>query len=211
MPPTPSRPGQYAVEPGVENEEAYFADAASYTLGWTTVAACPVHEQPVETGQNIIANVFVGWDDEDMRSTDRPRYTLGTVPSARTLLWDDGATQWNAREQNVLLNGKATEIEGQWHLVRDGSNDSIVLNLLPQAIGVDQYHLDQSMTWAGRLRQVQSDDGMSLVYTLPLYDVLDSDGDGLASLEDTIGTSPTSEDSDDDGVGDREAYENGQS
>ena len=140
-------------------------------------------------------------------------YTLGTVPSARTLLWDDGATQWSyAREQNVLLNGKATEIDGQWHLVRDGSNDSIVLNLLPQAIGVDQYHLDQSMTWAGRLRQVQSDDGMSLVYTLDQADVLDSDGDGLGdTLEDTIGTSPTSEDSDDDGIGDREDYENGQS
>ena len=87
-----------------------------------------------------------------------------------------------------------------------------MLNLLPQAIGVDQYHLDQSMTWAGRLRQVQSDDGMSLVYTLDQADVLDSDGDGLGdTLEDTIGTSPTSEDSDDDGVGDREAYENGQS
>ena len=85
-------------------------------------------------------------------------------------------------------------------------------NLLPQAIGVDQYHLDQSMTWAGRLRQVQSDDGMSLVYTLAQADVLASDGDGLGdTLEDTIGTSPTSEDSDDDGVGDREAYENGQS
>ena len=71
---------------------------------------------------------------------------------------------------------------------------------------------DRSMTWAGRLRQVQSDDGMSLVYTLDQADVLDSDGDGLGdTLEDTIGTSPTSEDSDDDGVGDREAYENGQS
>ena len=53
---------------------------------------------------------------------------------------------------------------------------------------------------------------MSLVYTLDQADVLDSDGDGLGdTLEDTIGTSPTSEDSDDDGVGDREAYENGQS
>ena len=207
---------KYAVEPGVENEEAYFVDAASYTPGWTTVAVTVPGPRTawLETGQNIIANVSVGWDDEDMRIRLTVHdYTLGTVPSARTLLWDDGATQWSyAREQNVLLNGKATEIDGQWHLVRDGSNDSIVLNLQPQAIGVDEYHLDQSMTWAGRLRQVQSDDGMSLVYTLDQADVLDSDGDGLGdTLEDTIGTSPTSEDSDDDGVGDREAYENGQS
>ncbi|HII77514.1 MAG TPA: hypothetical protein HA267_00655 [Candidatus Poseidonia sp.] len=53
---------------------------------------------------------------------------------------------------------------------------------------------------------------MSLVYTLDQADVLDSDGDGLGNtLEDTIGTSSTSEDSDDDGIGDREEHVNGQS
>ena len=167
----------------------------------------------LETGQNIIANVSVAWDDEDMRVRLIVHdFDLGTAPAARTLLWDDGATQWSyAREQNVLINGKATEIDGQWHLVRDGSNDSMVLNLQPQAIGVDEYHANQSMTWSGRLRQVQSDDGMSLVYTLDQADVLDSDGDRLGdTLEDTIGTSPTSEDSDDDGVDDRTQYVNEQ-
>ena len=207
---------KYAVEPGVENEEAYFVDSASYSPGWTTVAVSVPGPRTawLETGQNIIANVSVSWDDEDMRIRLIVHdYTLGTVPSARTLLWDDGATQWSyARDQNGLLNGKATDIDGEWHLVRDGSNESIVLNLQGQAIGVDEYHLDQSMTWSGRLRQVQSDDGMSLVYTLDQADVLDSDGDGLGNtLEDTIGTSSTSEDSDDDGIGDREEYVNGQS
>jgi hypothetical protein len=207
---------KYAVEPGVENEEAYFVDSASYSPGWTTVAVSVPGPRTawLETGQNIIANVSVSWDDEDMRIRLIVHdYTLGTVPSARTLLWDDGATQWSyARDQNVLLNGKATDIDGEWHLVRDGSNESIVLNLQGQAIGVDEYHIDQSMTWSGRLRQVQSDDGMSLVYTLDQADVLDSDGDGLGNtLEDTIGTSSTSEDSDDDGIGDREEYVNGQS
>ena len=53
---------------------------------------------------------------------------------------------------------------------------------------------------------------MSLVYTLDKADVVDTDGDGLGdTLEENIGTSPTSEDSDDDGTGDREAYENSQS
>ena len=137
-------------------------------------------------------------------------YTLGSVPSARTLLWDDGATQWSyARDQNVLLNGKAVYEDGTWNLVRDGSNDSIVLNPRGQAIGTDEYHADQSMTWTGRMRQVQSDDGMSLVYTLDQADALDSDGDGLANtLGDNFGTSTTSEDSDDDGVNDREEYIN---
>jgi hypothetical protein len=206
---------KYAVEPGVENEEAYFVDAASYTPGWTTVAVTVPGPRTawLETGQNIIANVSVAWDDEDMRVRLIVHdYELGTVPAARTLLWDDGATQWSyAREQNVLINGKATQIEGEWHLVRDGSNESMVLNLQPQAIGVDEYHADQSMTWAGRLRQVQSDDGMSLVYTLDQADVLDSDGDGLGdTLEDIIGTSPNAEDTDDDGVDDRTQYENEQ-
>ena len=112
----------------------------------------------------------------------------------------------------MLLNGKATEIDGQWHLVREGSNDSVVLNLQANAVGVDELHVNQSMTWAGRLRQVQSDDGMSLVYTLDQADVLDSDGDRLGdTLEDQIGTSPYSEDSDDDGRTDREQHESAQS
>jgi hypothetical protein len=102
-------------------------------------------------------------------------------------------------------------VDDQWHLFRDGSNESVALNLHGQAIGVDEYHANQSMTWAGRLRQVQSDDGMSLVYTLDQADVLDSDGDGLGdTLEENIGTSTTSEDTDDDGETDREEHVNGQ-
>ena len=204
---------KYAVEPSVEQDEAYFVDAASYTPGWTTVAVNLPGPRTtwLETGQNIIANVSVSWDDEDMRIRLIVHdYTLGSVPSARTLLWDDGATQWSyARDQNVLLNGKAVYEDGTWNLVRDGSNDSIVLNPRGQAIGTDEYHADQSMTWSGRMRQVQSDDGMSLVYTLDQADALDSDGDGLANtLEDNFGTSTTSEDSDDDGMNDREEYIN---
>ena len=206
---------KYAVEPGVENEEAYFVDSASYSPGWTTVAVTVPGPRSawLESGQNIIANVSVGWDDEDMRIRLTVHdYTLGAVPSARTLLWDDGATQWSyARDQNVLLNGRAEFTDNQWLLFRDGSNESVALNLQGQAIGVDEYHANQSMTWAGRLRQVQSDDGMSLVYTLDQADVLDSDGDGLGdTLEQNIGTSTTSEDTDDDGETDREEHVNGQ-
>jgi hypothetical protein len=207
---------KYAVEPGVENERAYFVDAAAYSPGWTTVAVTVPGPRTawLESGQNIIANVSVGWDDEDMRIRLTVHdYTLGVVPAARTLLWDDGATQWSyARDQNILLNGKAEYVDDQWRLFRDGSNESVVLNLHGQAIGVDEYHANQSMTWSGRLRQVQSDDGMSLVYTIDQADVLDSDGDGLGdTLEDIIGTSPTSEDTDDDGTSDREEHVNGQS
>jgi len=56
---------------------------------------------------------------------------------------------------------------------------------------------------------VQSNDGMSLIYSLDNADVLDTDGDGLGdTLEDGLdGYSATNEDSNDDGVSDREEYE----
>jgi hypothetical protein len=69
------------------------------------------------------------------------------------------------------------------------------------------------MTWTGRFRQVQSADGMSLIYSLDSADVLDTDGDGLGdTLEDGLdGYSALNEDSNDDGVSDRVEYESSQS
>ena len=202
---------KYAVEPGVEQEEAFFVDVAAYMPGWTTVAVTLPGPRTVwlEAGQSIVSNVSVTWDDEDMRIRLIVHdYNLGPVPQARALLWDDGAIQWSyARDQMVHLNGKAVQEDGVWRLVRDGSNDSIRLQPQGQAIGTDSLHADQSMTWFGRLRQTQSEDGLSLVYTLGQADVLDTDGDGLSdTLEDAFGTSITSEDSDDDGVNDRDEY-----
>lgn len=208
---------KYAIEPSVEDEEGYLVDSAAYTPGWTTVAVTFPSPRTswLETGQNVIANVSVTWDDEDMRIRLLIHdYTLGTVPSARTLLWDDGATQWSySRDQNVMINGKAMMEDGQWNLYRDGSNQSIVLNTKPQSIGTDSLHADQSMTWTGRFRQVQSADGMSLIYSLDSADVLDTDGDGLGdTLEDGLdGYSALNEDSNDDGVSDRVEYESSQS
>ena len=204
---------QYAIEPSVEQEKGYFVDAAAYTPGWTRVAVTLPGPRTtwLEAGQNVISNVSVSWDDEEMRIRLIVHdYTLGPVPQARTLLWDDGATQWSyTRDQNVVLDGKAVFEDGRWHLYRDGSNQSIALNPHGQAIGTDEYHADQSMTWTGRLRQVQSADGMSIGYSLDQADALDTDGDGLSdTLEDGFGTSVTNEDSDDDGISDREEYIN---
>lgn len=202
---------KYAVEPSVEEEEAFFVDVAAYMPGWTTVAVTLPGPRTtwLEAGQSIVSNVSVVWDDEDMRIRLLVHdYTLGPVPQARVLLWSDGAVQWSyARDQAVHLNGKAVEENGVWRLVRDGSNDSILLNPVGQAIGTDDLHAEQSMTWTGRLRQVQSEDGLSLVYSLDQADALDTDGDGLGdTLEDAFGTSITSEDSDEDGMNDRDEY-----
>jgi len=203
---------KYAVEPSVESSEGFFVDAAAYSPGWTTVAATFPGPRTawLEAGQSIIANVSVAWDDEDMRIRLLVHeYVLGPAPGARMLLWDDGAVQWSyARDQIVHLNGKAVEVEGSWRLVQDGSNLSIDLSPRVQAIGVDELHLNQSMTWSGRLRQIEGAEGVQLTYVLSQADVVDTDGDGLGdSLEESIGTSSTNEDSDDDGVGDRAAYE----
>ena len=206
---------KYAVEPSVEQENAYFVDAAAYTPGWTSIVVTVPGPRTVwlEAGQNIVSNVSVTWDDENMRLRLVVHdYTLGPVPSARTLLWDDGATQWSySRDQNVLINGKAVFENDEWRLYRDGSDESIKIDPHGQAIGTDEWHANQSMTWTGRLRQVQSDDGMSLIYLLDQADAVDTDGDGLSdTLEDAFGTSVTSEDSDDDGLSDREEYINSQ-
>jgi len=202
---------KYAVAPSVEQDDAFFVDVAAYMPGWTTVATTLPGPRTVwlEAGQSIVSNVSVTWDDEDMRIRLIVHdYTLGPVPQARTLLWDDGAIQWSyARDQLVHLDGRAVEEDGAWRLVRDGSEDAILLNPQTQAIGTDSLHAEQSMTWTGRLRQIQSEDGLSLVYTLDKADALDTDGDGLSdTLEDAFGTSITSEDSNEDGVNDREAY-----
>jgi hypothetical protein len=63
------------------------------------------------------------------------------------------------------------------------------------------------MTWEGRLLQVEDSDSMAVIYALESADVDDRDNDGLSdTLENSIGTSSYSEDSDGDGVGDRQEY-----
>jgi len=203
---------KYAVEPGVDDAEGYVVDAPAYTPGWTTVAATFPGPRTgwMEAGQSVVANVSIHWDDEDMRMRFVVHdHTMGTSPQPRTLLWDDGATQWGyARDQVVQLSGVARHDGSEWRLFRAGTNDSVGLGPLTASIGTDDLHANLSMTWEGRWRQMESADGLSIVYTLDNADVQDTDGDRLADeLETAIGTSPTAEDSDDDGVDDRTEHE----
>ena len=68
---------KYAVEPGVENERAYFVDAAAYSPGWTTVAVTVPGPRTVwlESRQNIIANVSVGWTTKTCAFVSRSTIT----------------------------------------------------------------------------------------------------------------------------------------
>jgi len=63
------------------------------------------------------------------------------------------------------------------------------------------------MTWEGRLRQVEDSNSLTMVYTLNDADVDDNDNDGLSNaLESAFGTSSNNEDSDGDGISDRQEY-----
>ena len=202
---------KYAIEPSVDDERGYLVDAASYTPGWTTIAATFPSPRTswIEAGQAITANISILWDDQDMRIRFViHEYTLGNSPSPRTLLWDDGPVQWGyTLNQRVLLDGRAIVEDGQTYLIRDGSETKILLTPATGGIGMDDLHLNQSMTWEGRLVEVQVDE-VSMGFQLTDADALDSDGDRLAdTIEEGFGTSPYAEDSDDDGTDDRTAYE----
>ena len=84
-----------------------------------------------------------------------------------------------------------------------------MLNVKLNAIGTDSLHENQSLTWLGRLRQIEHPSQISLTYSLDEADALDTDEDRLAdTYEEATGLNPFNEDSDGDGVSDREEAEN---
>tara|TARA_Y100000766_G_scaffold163928_1_gene141034 strand:+ start:2647 stop:4401 length:1755 start_codon:yes stop_codon:yes gene_type:complete len=203
---------KYAFEP--LDTEGYFVDSQTYTYGQTTIAMTfpGPRTEWIESGQGIVADVTVAWDDEDMRIRLMVNsYNLtGNPPPPSTLLWDDGATQWGySKNQFVLLDGKANLSDDGWYLERPGSEQSIKLNVKLNAIGTDSLHENQSLTWLGRLRQIEHPSQISLTYSLDEADALDTDEDRLAdTYEEATGLNPFNEDSDGDGVYDREEAEN---
>ena len=204
---------KYAFEP--LDTEGYFVDSQTYTFGQTSIAMTfpGPRTEWIESGQGIVADVTIAWDDEDMRMRLMVNsYNLtGSPPPPSTLLWDDGATQWGySKNQFVLIDGKAAQHDDGWYLERPGSEQSIKLNVRLNAIGTDSLHENQSLTWHGRLRQIEHPTDLALVFTLDEADALDEDEDRLAdSFEDATGFNSNTEDSDGDGINDREEMENG--
>jgi len=204
---------KYAFEP--LDTEGYFVDSQTYTFGQTSIAMTfpGPRTEWIESGQGIVADVTIVWDDEDMRMRLMVNsYNLtGNPPPASTLLWDDGATQWGySKNQFVLIDGKAALHDDGWYLERPGSEQSIKLNVRLNAIGTDSLHENQSLTWNGRLRQIEHPSDLALVFSLDEADALDEDGDRLAdSFEDATGFNSNTIDSDGDGINDREEMENG--
>jgi hypothetical protein len=204
---------QYSFEP--LDTEGYFVDSQGYTFGQTRVAMSfpSTRTEWIEAGQGIIANVTVSWDDEKMmmRIMVDTYQLVGNPPEPQTILWDAGATQWGyTKNQLVLIDGKAALHDDGWYLERPGSEQSIKLNVRLNAIGTDTLHENQSLTWNGRLRQIEHPSDLALVFSLDNADALDEDGDRLAdSFEDATGFNSNTIDSDGDGINDREEMENG--
>ena len=204
---------QYSFEP--LDTEGYFVDSQTYTFGQTRVAMSfpSTRTEWIEAGQGIIANVTVSWDDEKMMMRLMvDTYQLdGDPPGPQTILWDAGATQWGyTKNQYVLIDGKAALHDDGWYLERPGSEQSIKLNVRLNAIGTDTLHENQSLTWNGRLRQIEHPSDLALVFSLDDADAWDRDGDRLAdSFEDATGFNSNTIDSDGDGINDREEMESG--
>ena len=204
---------QYSFEPLDTN--GYFVDSQTYTFGQTRVAMSfpSTRTEWIEAGQGLIANVTVSWDDQKMmmRLMVDTYQLVGEPPEPQTILWDAGATQWGyTKNQYVLIDGKAALHDDGWYLERPGSEQSIKLNVQLNAIGTDSLHENQSLTWSGRLRQIEHPSDLSLVFSLDDADAFDRDGDRLAdSFEEATGLNPNTIDSDGDGINDREEVENG--
>ncbi len=204
---------QYSFEPLDTN--GYFVDSQTYTFGQTRVAMSfpSTRTEWIEAGQGLIANVTVSWDDQKMmmRLMVDTYQLVGEPPEPQTILWDAGATQWGyTKNQYVLIDGKAALHEDGWYLERPGSEQSIKLNVQLNAIGTDSLHENQSLTWSGRLRQIEHPSDLSLVFSLDDADAFDRDGDRLAdSFEEATGLNSNTIDSDGDGINDREEVENG--
>ncbi|MGB1846215.1 MAG: hypothetical protein ACPHQR_07380, partial [Candidatus Poseidoniaceae archaeon] len=182
-----------------------------YRPGWRTVSATVPGPRSdwIEAGQAIVANVSVAWDGAAMRARLMVHeMTLdGDAPDPVQLLWDDGAQQWSySRDMQVALSGILTPDEnGGYRLHEAGGDRSIALEPLSSSIALDELHANTTLRFIGRWSQIASEDGLSMTYAMTAADVSDRDGDGLADgLEAVLGTSPDNEDSNDDGVDDRQ-------
>tara|TARA_B100000674_G_scaffold12260_1_gene9086 strand:- start:984 stop:3005 length:2022 start_codon:yes stop_codon:yes gene_type:complete len=158
-------------------------DAPDYSQDWTSISASfPGSNNWIESGQLLILNLTVGWDDANARiNLNILDFVIeGSAPEPEIIYWEDGATSWSYERNNIVqLSGEIISEEGQYYLQREGSEQKIRITPVLDAIGLNENYENYTLTWQGRLSQYDDNQNMAQSFSLDAADVVDADENGI--------------------------------
>ncbi|MBR60457.1 MAG: hypothetical protein CMA84_04485 [Euryarchaeota archaeon] len=158
-------------------------DAPDYSQDWTSISASfPGSNSWIESGQLLILNLTVGWDDANARiNLNILDFVIeGSAPEPEIIYWEDGATSWSYERNNIVqISGEIISEEGQYYLQREGSEQKIRITPVLDAIGLNENYENYTLTWQGRLSQYDDNQNMAQSFSLDAADVVDADGNGI--------------------------------
>ena len=151
-------------------------------IGPVYSASFPGSNSWIESGQLLILNLTVGWDDANARiNLNILDFVIeGSAPEPEIIYWEDGATSWSYERNNIVqISGEIISEEGQYYLQREGSEQKIRITPVLDAIGLNENYDNYTLTWQGRLSQYDDNQNMAQSFTLDAADVVDADGNGI--------------------------------
>lgn len=170
-----------------------------------------LHSGWLEDGQALVLNVTAGWNSAsaEIQLTVHAMTLTADPPTATFFDLNDGAPEWYALDKMTRITGNFVQIDGELYLQKEGGQARILIDVASGSIGTDSIHQNLTLEWTGRLSEIPDDVDLSHHYILLDADVTDTDGDGLSDdAEDALGYDKWDEDSDDNGIGDRQEVEN---
>jgi hypothetical protein len=170
-----------------------------------------IHTGWLEDGQALVLNVTASWNSAsaEIQLTVHAMTLTADSPAATFFDLNDGAPEWYALDKMTRITGNFVQIDGELYLQKEGGQARILIDVAGGSIGTDSIHQNLTLEWTGRLSEIPDDVDLSHHYILLDADVTDTDGDGLSDdAEDALGYDKWDEDSDDNGIGDRQEVEN---
>ena len=170
-----------------------------------------LHTGWLEDSQALVLNITANWNSAsgEIQLTVHAMTLTADPPSATFFDLNDGAPAWYALDKMTRITGNFVQIDGEMYLQKEGGQARILIDVASGSIGTDSIHQNLTLEWTGRLSEIPDDVDLSHHYILLDADVTDTDGDGLSDdAEDALGYDKWDEDSDDDGIGDRQEVEN---
>ena len=79
----------------------------------------------------------------------------------------------------VRISGQIVEESGSYFLAREGGSQKLLLDPVIQAIGLESQYENYTLTWEGRLIQVDDDVNMAQTFQLSDADIIDTDTNGI--------------------------------